>query len=141
MTGAFTRVQEFIDPAREKLNGVSFDTMVGIGFSGCLVVPILARAMDKQFMLVRKPGDRHHHPGAYGFDKAEGTFGRNWLFVDDGISTGASLDYVKHVVAELSRTYRVPERYQGAYCYGHEAHGYPAKLYQPGDLRMLPFPH
>lgn len=67
---------------RIKGSGVEFDTMVGRGFSGALVVPLLARAMSKHFAIVRK-GEKCHS-----VNLLEGRLGSRWIFVDDLICSG-----------------------------------------------------
>src|SRR5215472_3764911 len=66
--------------AQDHLDGVSYDTMVGTGMSGALVVPVIARALRKNWLIVRKPGDHHHHGNAL----AQGHLGDRWIAVDDG---------------------------------------------------------
>jgi adenine/guanine phosphoribosyltransferase-like PRPP-binding protein len=82
-----------IERAKIKLAGVDFDTLVGTGFSGSVVVPALALAMGKYFVLIRKPKDGSHHNG-----RAIGYLGQRWIFVDDFVATGATRDRVKQAV-------------------------------------------
>lgn len=74
---------ELVYGAMSELRGLQFDTMVGRGLSGSLVVPILARAMNKYFAIVRKTGD-----GSHSARQIEGKLGKRWIFVDDLICTG-----------------------------------------------------
>jgi adenine/guanine phosphoribosyltransferase-like PRPP-binding protein len=104
------------DKARAELAGINFDTLVGTGFSGALVVPSLARELNRNFLLLRKPGDSHHH----GSEPAEGDLGERWLFVDDGIQTGATLARVRAVVPQIARRYGQRTEFAGAYIYGHD---------------------
>jgi hypothetical protein len=62
-----------------------FDTLVGTGLSGAIVIPPLARSLRKKFLLIRKDGDSSH--SSY---PAEGVLGRRWLFVDDFVSSGST---------------------------------------------------
>ena len=113
------------------VEGLQFDTLVGTGFSGALVVPTLGRAIHKDYLLVRKPGDSHHHGSAI----AEGNYNDSgkWLFVDDGIGTGKTYTRVRHAVNKLSRQAGLPDEFVGAYLYGHDVlHG--AQLWTPDDL-------
>jgi hypothetical protein len=111
-----------------------FDTLVGTGFSGALVVPTLARATGRDFLIVRKPNDSHHHGSAI----AEGNYNDsgNWLFVDDGIGTGKTYTRVRHAVNKLATSYRLPDNFQGAYLYGHDAM-HPAQILTPRDLEGM----
>jgi hypothetical protein len=89
--------------ARRDLAGVEFDTLVGRGLSGALVIPRLADALGVKWLLVRKPED-----GSHSGKKAEGELGRKWLFVDDLICTGSTLREVHAAVMLVARF--------GAYC-------------------------
>lgn len=66
-----------------------FDTLVGTGLSGTLVVPLLARHAGKFWAIVRKEGD-----GSHSSNKIEGRLGTRYLFVDDVISTGTTKNFV-----------------------------------------------
>lgn len=79
-----------IQMAQNNLGQIDYDTMVGIGLSGALVVPVLAKALHKDWAIIRKPGESKHTAQPW-----EGTIGERWLFVDDFIATGATLRQVK----------------------------------------------
>lgn len=68
---------------------LKFDTLVGTGLSGAIVVPPLARSLRKKFLLIRKDNDSSH--SSY---PAEGVLGRRWLFVDDFVSSGTTFHKV-----------------------------------------------
>lgn len=84
MDSALFNLPEVIETARERLANVDFDTLVGTGFSGGVVIPALALAMDKKFVLIRKETDDSHHGGG----QLLGELGRRWIFVDDFVSSG-----------------------------------------------------
>lgn len=67
----------------------SFDTLVGTGMSGALIVPTLARALRKHWLVVRKPDD-----GTHDYHGAVGQIGERWIFVDDFLSTGKTFQRV-----------------------------------------------
>lgn len=73
-----------LDTAAERLADVDFDTLVGTGFSGGLVIPALALRLGKKFVLIRKEDDDSHHGGG----RLLGELGARWIFVDDFISSG-----------------------------------------------------
>jgi orotate phosphoribosyltransferase-like protein len=75
---------------------VRYDTLVGTGLSGALMVPRLAEAINKNWLIVRKPGENSH--SSY---KVEGTLGKRWLFVDDCVDSGATYRYVCEQVKEI----------------------------------------
>lgn len=101
-----------------KKEAPEFDTIVGTGFSGALVIPELAGLMEKHFLLVRKDlsDASTHSPFA-----AEGALGRRWLFVDDKITSGATRNRVRAVIRliqEWSGQYETTE--VGAYTYEND---------------------
>ena len=112
-----------IEKAKTDLANIDFDTMVGTGFSGGVVIPTLAMAMGKQFVLVRKDNDNSHHgPG-----RLLGSLGKRWIFVDDFVSTGQTKRRVIEKIADAcSRPVWPSENvhtteYVGDYVYGMSA--------------------
>lgn len=84
MDQALFDLAEVIRVAQKDLADVDFDTMVGTGFSGGIVIPSLALAMGKKFVLIRKETDDSHH----GKGRLLGQLGARWIFVDDFVSSG-----------------------------------------------------
>lgn len=85
-----------------------FDTLIGVGVSGAVIVPTLARLLGVDFAIVRKEND-----GSHGWHEVEGVVGGRWLFVDDLVSTGAT---VRRVVRLMQKGF--PESTPvGAYLY------------------------
>jgi orotate phosphoribosyltransferase len=84
MDDAVFRLDEVIDRAIEALEGADFDTIVGTGFSGGIVIPSLALRLGKKFVLIRKETDDSHH----GTGRLLGELGERWIFVDDFVSSG-----------------------------------------------------
>jgi hypothetical protein len=78
------------------LRGVDYDTMIGSGLSGALIIPILARALGKLWAIVRKPNDTQHTSALF-----EGSIGERWVFVDDFVSSGATRNRVKDAVQAI----------------------------------------
>ncbi|WP_280311197.1 phosphoribosyltransferase [Nocardia abscessus] len=96
-----------------------FDTLVGTGLSGALVLPALAREFDVGFVVVRTPG-HHRHTSC----RAEGFLGSQWLFVDDFIDTGATFRRVHGDINALARRVRRPTTFAGAFLYhSHQSRG------------------
>lgn len=85
---------ELVYRAMKNLSDANFDTMVGRGLSGALVVPMLARAMNKWFAIVRK-GESCHSTSML-----EGRLGDRWLFVDDLICSGSTFMKTAKAVGE-----------------------------------------
>lgn len=114
LSKAFSSVDTLVDEAREALKGVEFDTIIGTGLSGGLVVPTLARALGKHFAIARKPQAESH--GSY---QVEGTIGDLWIFVDDFIDSGQTLKRVVKTVENASKSewHLFSTQYVGTYQY------------------------
>lgn len=107
-----------IKGAKKDLGGVDFDTMVGTGFSGGIVIPALALAMDKNFVLIRKEGDDSHH----GNGRLLGQLGKRWIFVDDFVSSGRTrtrvIGKIGDAVIDLGMATTMVGQYMYANCIG-----------------------
>lgn len=73
-----------IERARIDLANVDFDTFVATGLSGASVATLLAHALGKNYLLIRKPDDMSTHDS----NRAVGILGKRWLFLDDFVSSG-----------------------------------------------------
>lgn len=109
---ALNNLGDVIKRAAKTLADVEFDTLVGTGMSGALVVPALALAMGKSFVLVRKENDGSHHHG-----KLIGNLGKRWVFVDDFVSSGMTRERVFDTITEQAKRHNHPTEYVGDYCY------------------------
>lgn len=96
MDQALFDLPDVIEKAKKDLAEVDFDTLVGTGFSGGIVIPALALAMGKQFVLIRKETDDSHH----GKGRMLGNLAARWIFVDDFISSGRTRNRVIEKVTE-----------------------------------------
>ena len=112
---AVFNLSEVIETAKERLTDVDFDTMVGTGFSGGVIIPALALAMGKKFVLIRKETDDSHH----GKGRMLGELGERWIFVDDFVSSGRTRTRVieKMNTAVNSLGERVKSEMIGQYMY------------------------
>lgn len=99
---AFGDMDEMEARFRHVTRGIEFDTIIGTGLSGSMVVPDLARRLDKNFAIIRKPSDSSHAEEAF-----EGVIGDKWIFVDDFISTGKTLARVVNTVALIERRHNM----------------------------------
>lgn len=111
-----------ITSAYRNLQGIEFDTFVCRGISGILVAPLLARAMSRNFLIVRKPNEYSHS-----WSEVEGTFGHRWVFLDDFISGGTTFHACRDAV---ERYVTVPHSLVGVYLYQMMPNGnlvYPAE--------------
>lgn len=102
-----------IDTAKERLEDVDFDTLVGTGFSGGIVIPTLALALNKKFVLIRKENDDSHH----GKGRLLGELGRKWIFVDDFVSSGRTRSRVMRKISDAARERYWPTEMVGEYMY------------------------
>lgn len=96
----FSGRDKIVRQAKKHLNPDRFDTLVGRGMSGALVVPILAHALKKHFVIVRKPNDGSHS----GYD-VEGALGARWIFVDDLIDSGETFRTTKKAINKMAENY------------------------------------
>lgn len=102
-----------IERAQRDLADVDFDTLVGTGFSGGVVIPALALAMGKRFVLIRKEDDDSHHGGG----RLVGNLGARWIFLDDFISGGSTKRRVISKIAAAVVINDRPTTYVGDYLY------------------------
>jgi hypothetical protein len=123
---AHNSVDGLIAEAREILADVDYDTMVGRGLSGAVIVPILARELGKRWMIVRKPKD-----GSHSFRNVEGTLGHRWLFVDDFIAGGGTRRATMEGIAEAAVGNNWTTEYVGDYQYAYRQFE-PARRYDGG---------
>ena len=124
---AFGDVDSLIENAETQLIGldIKFDSMVGIGLSGLLVLPILARHFDVPFLALRKPNVESHDTDMWGGTNfvgqfGRGTIGKRWILVDDFVSTGTTMrnaeTRVKAGIKAENPDFRT--KFVGCYCYG-----------------------
>lgn len=116
---AFRPAEDICADARAYLDGVQFDTLVGTGLSGALVVPLLANGLSCHFLIVRKDD------GAHSMHGCEGTLGARWVFVDDLIDSGATERRVHNSVRDHAARNNHTTAYAGAYLYGSQRFEHP----------------
>jgi adenine/guanine phosphoribosyltransferase-like PRPP-binding protein len=75
---------------------MTIDTLVGRGVSGTIAVVNLARDLGMNYLIVRKDTE-----GSHAEYEVEGKLGKNWLFVDDVVSTGRTFRTSYHQVGKL----------------------------------------
>lgn len=125
MDTALFDLADVIDTAKKRLADVEFDTLVGTGFSGGVVIPALALAMGKKFVLIRKETDDSHH----GRGRLLGQLGARWIFVDDFVSSGSTRRRVIEKIWDASRDHEVATVMAGQYMYVN--HSEEGPLFQP----------
>lgn len=115
MDKALTDLPTVLREAKRDLDAsdLDFDTLVGTGFSGGIVIPALATRLRKKFVLLRKENDDSHH----GSGRLLGQLGERWLFVDDFISGGHTAKRVLEKVALGAALNDHKTTFVGAYLY------------------------
>lgn len=113
MDSALFDLASVIETAQKRLADVDFDTLVGTGFSGGIVIPSLALAMEKKFVLIRKETDDSHH----GKGRLLGQLGAKWVFVDDFVSSGKTRKRVIEKINDTAATSEVSTECVGQYMY------------------------
>jgi adenine/guanine phosphoribosyltransferase-like PRPP-binding protein len=108
----FDDFDALVERARHRMALVKFDTIVGTGLSGALVIPRLAAALGCHWMIVRKDNDNSHSDY-----KTEGTLGHRWMFVDDLISTGTTYKRVREAITDLAGRRDFSTEHVGVYLY------------------------
>jgi orotate phosphoribosyltransferase len=103
---------DFINTAEQELRSVRYDTLVGTGLSASLVIPLLARSLGKEWLIIRKDND-----GSHDFRRAAGTLDQRWVFVDDFISTGETFHRVNRMVETIANSSGHQTELVGAYLY------------------------
>jgi hypoxanthine phosphoribosyltransferase len=82
---------------------VDFDTIAFTGMSGALIAPIIGFVLNKNILMIRKYGDKHHSNLT-----AEGyVHSKNIIIIDDQCSTGATLNYIYDSIGRTLRTHYV----------------------------------
>lgn len=113
MDDAIFQLPDVIDRAKRELADLDFDTIVGTGFSGGVVIPALAMALGKNYVLIRKDTDDSHH----GAGRMLGTLGKRWLFVDDFVSSGSTRTRVLERIENTMLDRDFTSTYVGDYLY------------------------
>jgi adenine/guanine phosphoribosyltransferase-like PRPP-binding protein len=88
------------------------DTLVGRGVSGTIAVTHLARDLGLNSLVVRKDIGAHH-----AFFPVEGYLGKNWLFVDDLISSGNTFIETYKAIESIEERFGFSSTFRGAFLY------------------------
>jgi orotate phosphoribosyltransferase len=120
---------DFINNAEQALRSVRYDTLVGTGLSASLVIPLLARSLGKEWLIIRKDND-----GSHDFRRAAGTLDQRWVFVDDFISTGETFHRVNRMVETIANSSNHQTELVGAYLY-HTG----GRFFPPSDIHPYSF--
>lgn len=117
---AFGDIKLMRDALLKRFDPDSFDTLVGTGLSGALVVPRLADMLGKHWAIVRKPYDvRKPHDGStsHSSNLVEGRIGHSWLFVDDQRASGRTERRVIEAISDIARSEDFPTKHVGTFLY------------------------
>lgn len=129
---AFADLDTLTSNAETQLKSIKFDSMVAIGLSGMLVLPVLARHFNVPFLALRKQSEHCHDRygiGQYG----RGTLGKRWILVDDFVASGKTIQTARNIVDDALATTGFHTTYVGTYCYG--AYGLPGQFVFPDNSR------
>lgn len=121
LTEIWDRCDKTIATAKEKLEPVLFDTIIGTGVSGAIIVPLLARELGCFWAIARKPRD-----GSHSYNEVEGDIGERWVFVDDLVDSGATVERTRRLVTAWTGRWGWDTEYAGTYLYY-------SKRYYPED--------
>lgn len=107
-------IKKVIEWIKQNVYLSKFDSFVGTGVSGTIIVPILAREFNKRFLIVRKPGRTHS------YYKVEGKINNRdrWVFVDDLIDTGKTFNRVQKIINDELHAFN--PSYVGNILYTHK---------------------
>lgn len=79
---------------------LEFDTIVGRGMSGALIIPEIARVLKCGWLIIRKSGDKSHSTKV-----GEGNLGKRWIFMDDLIESGETFNQCAQGIDKIVREY------------------------------------
>jgi hypoxanthine phosphoribosyltransferase len=129
---AYGSVSQLIANAEMQLDGqdIQFDSMVGIGNSGLLVLPILARHFCVPFFALRKPGQISHNSKQ---PEGDGVIGHNWILIDDVKVLGNTINYAVKTIGKLARQHNFIACYRGTYLYEPMSQS-PGEFVHPDDV-------
>jgi adenine/guanine phosphoribosyltransferase-like PRPP-binding protein len=94
--------------AIRKLRPYAFDTIVGCGTSGLIVIPQIAEILDKHILVVRKPKEK-----CYSEFSTEGVAPSRYIILDDLICSGST---IRHIKRTINNEYPIAKCI-GIYCY------------------------
>lgn len=119
---------------------VEYDTMIGRGMSGALIIPRLATLLGKAYAIVRKAND-----GSHTGNQIEGRIGNRWIFVDEFVASGhtrkVTIEAVQKYVVDFNHVtmHYLPGRphlktqYVGSYLYRDREFQRPAEWHLTED--------
>lgn len=116
--------ERFINTVPEHLE---INTLVGVGLSGGLVVPTLARTLGMDWLVVRKDND-----GSHSVEPSYGVLGDRWLFVDDCVASGRTIARALAGVEKTVYDRDFDPEWVGVFLYQHD------EFHWSDDLRDHP---
>ena len=104
------KLKKLSEVAVKILNTMSdkYDTLVFCGISGVIIGPMVALAVSKEMVLVRKKGDKRHSS----YDVAGYSSPKKYIIIDDFVDTGKT---ATHIQKEMYKFQPKP-RYQQSAC-------------------------
>jgi len=115
----------------KKLRDYDYDSIVCCGTSGLIVAPQVCEILNKEIVVIRKPHEKRYSPFII-----EGVLGTGFIFLDDLVCSGNTLNYVLKIIKE-EHPYA---KCIGAYCYMKEKCAYktmPEYFYRDFGIEYL----
>ena len=87
------KLKKLAEVAIKTLNTMSdkYDTLVFCGISGAIIGPMVALAVSKEMVLVRKKGDIRHS----GYDVAGYSSPKKYIIIDDFVDSGETATHIQ----------------------------------------------
>jgi hypothetical protein len=89
----FEETTAVVERIAKRLEGKDYDTIVGTGISGALLLLMLRDRLKKHVAIVRKP-----HDGSHSYNWVEGTLGARYVIVDDQVASGATVNRIVNTI-------------------------------------------
>jgi adenine/guanine phosphoribosyltransferase-like PRPP-binding protein len=115
--------ESLISRWKESVGRTKIDTVVGTGVSGTIAAVRLAKEFGLYYLIIRKPGVSTHSS-----QPAEGNLGKNWVFVDDLVSSGSTIQRVWDAMNSITAS-GFQTKFKGAFLYQTP------RFYSPGAGR------
>ncbi len=112
-------------------HGIEFDTVVGIGLSGMMLMPIIGSHYGCNMLALRKNGATDNHVYDNDINRiGEGSLGKKWILIDDFVAGGGTADKAIRLVNEFADAFSHKTEFMGIYGYNRGMYK-SSKFYYP----------